>query len=225
MNKIIHYFSKLLVVLALLNFTAFYTTVFAKHTYTIEAAHQEIKYYNNSVELVNLSIDQLSPNSGKAGDQIRIFGRGFGLFADQVVVRFNGAVAQVNFSSEYELSVTVPKGASTGNITIEVNGAKTTSPQDFVVFGGLDPSAQFNSQLILYPNPVTNNLLRIQAKDNASSEIKLTLCSLQGQQIQQSKQNFDNEEATLNLASINTGEYILILTIGNKTAARRITKR
>lgn len=225
MNKIIHYFSKLLVVLVLLNLTAFYTTVFAKQRHIIGAFSQGIKYHHNFTKFETLSIEKLSPNSGKAGDQVRIFGRGFGLFADQVVVRFNGAVAQVNFSSEYEISVTVPKGASTGKVTVEANGAKATSPQEFVMFGGLDPSAQFDSQLRLYPNPVINNLLSIEAKDNASSEIKLTLYSLQGQEIWQNKQSFENEEAILNLAGIDTGEYILILTIGNKTTSRRITKR
>jgi hypothetical protein len=204
---------------------AFYTPVFAKQRHMIGGVNQDIKYHHNFTKFETLSIEKLSPSSGKAGDQIRIFGRGFGLFADQVVVRFNGAVAQVNLSGEYEISVTVPKGASTGNITIEVNGAKATSPQEFVMFGGLDPSAQFDSQLRLYPNPVTSSLLRIEAKDNASSEIKLTLYNLHGQEIRQNKQSFENEETILNLTGIDTGEYILILTIGNKTTSRRIIKR
>jgi ribosomal protein L18E len=169
-------------------------------------------------------ITSFLPTSGKAGDQIRIFGSGFGIFSDQVVVKFNGVVAQVNSVNGSVASVVVPEGSSTGKVTMEVNGLVGTSIQDFVVFGVSGLSAQLNAQLTLYPNPVYD-LLRIRLQGKAAAEIKLTLYNLQGQEVLQSTQTFKNNEAALNLAGINAGEYVLVMTVGDKTAARRISKK
>lgn len=169
-------------------------------------------------------ITDFLPKSGKAGDQIRVFGNGFGIFSDQVVVKFNGVVAQVNSVNGSVASVIVPEGASTGKITIEVNGLSGTSSQDFVISSVSGLSAQLSSQLTVYPNPVYD-LLRIRLDGKAAQKIRLTLYNLQGQEILQGTQKFKNNEAVFNLAGVNAGEYILMMTVGDKVATRRITKK
>jgi hypothetical protein len=79
------------------------------------------------------SISSFAPASGFTGSQVTISGQNFSDNTSDVTVQFNGINAVVSSSSKTELIVTVPSGATTGKVTISVNGKTATSANDFTV--------------------------------------------------------------------------------------------
>jgi YD repeat-containing protein len=77
-----------------------------------------------------LSIGSTSSGSGAVGSQVTITGTGFSSVATQDVVTFGGVAAQVAYASGNRLVVTVPAGATTGDIEITTpsGSVSTTTP-------------------------------------------------------------------------------------------------
>ena len=65
-----------------------------------------------------LSIGSVSASSGAVGSSITINGSGFSSISGQDVVTIDGVAAQVTYASDNRLVITVPTGATTGNIAI-----------------------------------------------------------------------------------------------------------
>jgi N-acetylneuraminic acid mutarotase len=84
-------------------------------------------------------IDGFSPTTGLAqsdgasATMVTITGSNFSEVASSNEVKFNGTKASVSSASATELTTSVPSGASTGKITVTVNGQTGTSVADFVV--------------------------------------------------------------------------------------------
>ena len=70
----------------------------------------------------------IMPNSGPAGNLVRITGRGFDPDITHDSVSFNGLPATIINSSPTELQVLVPVGVTTGLVTVWVNGRMATGP-------------------------------------------------------------------------------------------------
>jgi hypothetical protein len=68
------------------------------------------------------SISQLSQTSGSVGTPIIIYGSNFLASQGTSTVKFNGTTATVSSWSAYSIAVTVPSGATTGNIVVNVLG-------------------------------------------------------------------------------------------------------
>ncbi len=84
-----------------------------------------------------LAINSFSPTSGTVGTEVTISGTSFAPTAGDNSVTFAGnASATVTSASESSLNVTVPEGAQTGPITVEVGGESATSGTDFTVEEG-----------------------------------------------------------------------------------------
>jgi N-acetylneuraminic acid mutarotase len=83
-------------------------------------------------------ITSLSPLSGPEGSTVNISGKNFDPTASLNSVAFNNKSATVTAASSTELSVVVPVGATTGNVTVGVNGKVATSAQVFTVTVGVD---------------------------------------------------------------------------------------
>jgi sugar lactone lactonase YvrE len=79
------------------------------------------------------SITDFSPTEGIEGTTVTINGTNFSTIASENIVKFNGTTANVTAASTTTLTVTVPAGATTGKITVEVNLQTTTSSGDFKV--------------------------------------------------------------------------------------------
>ena len=62
-----------------------------------------------------------------------ITGTGFGTAADNTIVAFNGTSAAIGGTTNTQLVVTVPTGATTGQIAVTVNGLTAFSPSPFTV--------------------------------------------------------------------------------------------
>jgi sugar lactone lactonase YvrE len=81
---------------------------------------------------LTLTLTNFSPVTGEAGASITLQGTNFSTTATNNVVKFNGTVATVTAASATSLTVTVPAGASTGKITVQVGNEIVTSANDFV---------------------------------------------------------------------------------------------
>lgn len=73
-------------------------------------------------------ITSISPQSGPTGTEVTITGGGFSSTASENVVEFNGDRAELNGASETELIAIVPGSATTGPVSVTVDGYKVNGP-------------------------------------------------------------------------------------------------
>lgn len=83
--------------------------------------------------VLQTTITGFSPDSGFPGATVTITGTNFSATVSENVVKFNGVAATVSSATATELVVTVPESATTGKITVTLNGKTTTSSADFTV--------------------------------------------------------------------------------------------
>lgn len=106
-------------------------------------------------------ITDVSTSSGKAGDQIFIYGNNFDPTGSVNKVAFGGTPAsavEVN-STGTRLTVTVPDNAQAGPLTVSIGGTSAATPVDFAVEraaggGGVDPAASVVTRLAGSPTGV-----------------------------------------------------------------------
>ncbi len=79
----------------------------------------------------NPTITSFTPTVATTGETVTITGTNFSPVNAINVVRFNGIVATVTASSATSITTTVPVGATTGPITITVDGRVATSSSNF----------------------------------------------------------------------------------------------
>ena len=81
------------------------------------------------------TITSIEPAKGEVGDEVIIKGTNFSTTASDNNVSFNGAVATVMSATATEIKTTVPATATTGNITVTIDGLDpATSSTSFEVF-------------------------------------------------------------------------------------------
>ena len=85
--------------------------------YTYDA-NGNITSINRIAGTTTLSIGSLSASSGAVGSSITINGSGFSSIASQDIVTLNGVAAQVTYASQNRLVVSIPAGASSGDIQV-----------------------------------------------------------------------------------------------------------
>lgn len=111
-------------------------------TKTIDATGVSIEYVYDSTgnitqilrtSLTGIAILGFSPQQGPIGAAVTIQGQGFGITPAANDVRFNGAAATVLSASSSSLVITVPAGATSGQITVTAAGQTATSSQPFTV--------------------------------------------------------------------------------------------
>lgn len=90
----------------------------------------------------------MQPASGTVGTVVEITGEHFGIMGQQDVIRFNGKEALVLESAGDRYRVRVPRGTTTGKVTITGFGGQAQSSADFVV-EELAPAEAIS----VYPNP------------------------------------------------------------------------
>jgi hypothetical protein len=83
--------------------------------------------------ILETAITGFSPESGRSGAAVTITGTNFGTTPSENVVKFNGVAATVTSATATELVATVPETATTGKITVTLNGKTATSSTDFTV--------------------------------------------------------------------------------------------
>ncbi len=106
-------------------------------TYTYDAVGNILAIGRNNVANTPglVAITLVSPNQGKIGTPVSIFGKGFSPDAAQNTISFSGAIASVTAASATSLNTTVPPEALTGPITVTTPLGAATSPEPFTVLG------------------------------------------------------------------------------------------
>lgn len=79
------------------------------------------------------TITTFSPTTGISGTAITITGTNFSTTLANNIVKFNNVIATISAATTTTLTAIVPENATTGNITVEVNGQTTTSPVNLTV--------------------------------------------------------------------------------------------
>jgi hypothetical protein len=79
------------------------------------------------------SITNFAPASGVVGTSIIVNGSNFSIVPAENIVKINGADALVTEATANQLTVLLPATATTGKITITLNGKTITSTEDFVI--------------------------------------------------------------------------------------------
>ncbi|MBS0571464.1 MAG: IPT/TIG domain-containing protein [Proteobacteria bacterium] len=79
------------------------------------------------------TISTFSPTSGPIGTSVTITGTKFSATASNDTVKFNGTAATVTSATSTQLVATVPTGATSGKISVAVNGQTATSSSSFTV--------------------------------------------------------------------------------------------
>ena len=82
---------------------------------------------NSPSGLPTPAIVAMSPTSGREGSQVTIAGISFGSTQGSSTVRFNGVAAPVGSWALNSITVTVPGGAATGNVVVNVGGLNSNS--------------------------------------------------------------------------------------------------
>ena len=83
--------------------------------------------------LIPETITSFTPTSGPAGTTVTITGTNFSSTIADNVVLFNGKEAQIISATSTTLVVTVPAGATTGRISVTINGVDAISSYDFII--------------------------------------------------------------------------------------------
>src|SRR5262249_11505142 len=88
-------------------------------------------------------ISSLNPNNGPVGSSVTISGANFGASQGTSTVTFNGLLATPTSWSPTSIAVTVPVGATTGNVVVTVAGMATNGVNFIVTpkITGLSPSS------------------------------------------------------------------------------------
>ena len=79
----------------------------------------------NFTVLLTPSIASLSASSGMVGNAVTISGTNFGSSQGGGTVKFNGTTASVGTWTATSITVTVPPGATTGNVVVNASGVNT----------------------------------------------------------------------------------------------------
>jgi YD repeat-containing protein len=83
-----------------------------------------------------ISIIEVTPDSGTVGSTVTIYGTAFGATAGENIVSFNGTTASVTSASSTRITAVVPAGAATGPITVNSPSGSATSDTPFTVTAG-----------------------------------------------------------------------------------------
>jgi hypothetical protein len=86
-----------------------------------------------TVTVPSPSITSLSPTSGTEGAVITIAGANFGATQGTSTVTFNGIAATVTSWSATSIVVTIPTGATTGNVVVKVGGVSSSGASFTVI--------------------------------------------------------------------------------------------
>lgn len=96
------------------------------------------------------TITGFTPSTGAAGDVVTITGTNFSTTAADNVVKFNGTAGTVTAATATSLTVTVPQGVTTGNITLSVKGGAAINGPLFTVKA---PTTSLSWQEVYTPSP------------------------------------------------------------------------
>jgi len=121
------------------------------------------------------SIDSYSPTDGIEGTVVIIKGSNFSLTLEDNIVKFNGITATVTSATSNTLTVIVPAGASSGEISVVTGGQAAKSADNFTIFGSpvitnVGPNSGFPGTSITitgnnFSTTLTENIIKFNELD------------------------------------------------------------
>jgi sugar lactone lactonase YvrE len=118
------------------------------------------------------TISSFSPTSDTVGGTITITGNNFNSTAADNTVKINGVVSTVLSATTTQLTIAVPQGASSGPISVTVNGQTATSSGTFTLQGPVITKFQPSISGIGYPVIISGT--------NFSSDTSVDMVSING---------------------------------------------
>ncbi|OJJ19842.1 hypothetical protein BKI52_15280 [marine bacterium AO1-C] len=193
---------------------------------SVEVNGQLVNSTEDFVVIQLPTITSFAPQTGSIGTEVTITGSNFDGNSNNNTVKFNGTLATITSATTTELIVTVPEGATTGKITVEVQGNVGTSTQDFTVVSSVTglPNDPKNGLLTLFPNPV-KDVLQLKLEGKVANKVEVTIYNMLGNQVLHSNQKLQNGEMNLNLEHLPSGQYILKIKTGEEILSRKILKK
>ena len=160
----------------------------------------------------------MQPASGAVGTVVEITGEHFGILGQQDVIAFNGQEALVLERAGDRYKVRVPRGASTGKVTITGFGGQTRSSADFVV----EELAPFES-ITVYPNP-NNGAFTVSLRHADFDVQQIEVYDALGTTIQTTTLNGPRPETLeMRIGKAKPGLYNLRITSDRGTIIKKIT--
>lgn len=168
-------------------------------------------------------ITDFTPVTGPAGTVVTINGSNFSSLTSGNLVLFNGVSAVVTAATSTSITTSVPAAATTGPISITVNGLMATSEAAFTV----TTTVVGEIELEIHPNPFRDRLFikyelpernklpaAIQVFNNAGGLVGSTVIS-------------GGHEGTWvwDSTGLPPGYYLVRLTLGNKSVTKRALKK
>ncbi|MEP5339018.1 MAG: YCF48-related protein [Algibacter sp.] len=120
-------------------------------TLTVASINQETTVDFEVTDIVAVTVASYNPPAESVGAEITVFGTNFSEVISENQVSFNGVDATVSIATSNALTVIVPDGATTGPISVTVDGETAAGPDFTILFGfaelltipGVDPTADF----------------------------------------------------------------------------------
>ena len=147
-------------------------------------------------------IVSFDPMQGPPGTEVILTGTNFDPVPSNNTVLFNGTVAQITSGTSTSLTVTVPPGATDGQISVSIGCATATSSDDFV-------TSETGDALVIY-NAVSpdgndkNEILRIENIESFASN-KVTIYNRWGDVVWEGS-NYNNATVVFNGTGSNSKE-------------------
>jgi len=166
-------------------------------------------------------ITAFSPVSANVGAAVTISGINFNTTPSNNMVTFNGVSAVVTSATTTSLTVTVPNGATTGKISVEIGCGLVATTANFTVTS-LGVNEFSDAKIAVFPNP-SSGIFNIQLQKSVPNAA-ITVSDLNGRIVFQSKaQNL--KEHSLNLGGLQSGMYILKIDSAGQHFSQKLLKQ
>jgi len=166
-------------------------------------------------------ISSFSPASGNIGDTVVITGINFNTTPSNNVVKINGTTATVTAATATSLTVTIPEGATSGAISVEIGCGLVASTADYTV-EVLGTNAFNAAKLLLYPNP-SGGIFNVKS-DVLTGISEISISDLNGRMVYRSKTNL-SENKILDFRQLESGIYLLKVTNSGRHYFQKIIKK
>ncbi len=169
------------------------------------------------------TIISFTPSQGPVGTVVTLTGKNFSDLPASNIVAFNSVSAVVTASTATSITTTVPAGASTGPITISVNGQSTASSSDFTVTVTTGDLHGFRQDgFIAYPNPAKDEVVVVLDAFEKGKSVEVAVYDLGGRQLE--KFATTAFSAVVDIRSYNRGTYVIKVIQGEKSASYQLVK-
>ena len=171
------------------------------------------------------SVSGISPASGPVNTSVTISGSNFGTDASKVKVSFNGLAATVQTAANTQITALVPANASTGKVTVEINGQAVDGPVFSVtvtgpVITGINPtSGSQNIAVTITGNNFGTDASKVTVSFNGLAATVQSVTNTQIIALVPVKANTGIVKVTVNAQSVDGPVFNYVLSVNVTTIA------